>query len=452
MKGSAMLERVLKTISRYSMLAPGARVVVAVSGGADSVCLLHVLRELGVTVVGVAHFNHQLRGEESDQDERFVAGLAARLGLDFFCGGAPIGAAPGNLEQAARHARRDFFSGLIRDGRAGRVALGHTRDDQAETVLFRFLRGSGLTGLAGIHPVTAGGLIRPLIDVTRAEVEQFLRSRQIPWREDSTNRDPHFARNRIRRELLPQLAREWNPQIVQTLAHLADLCHEEERWRRILPGLEDGTGPIEFHAASLAALPRAQSRRILRQSISRARGDLRGIEFHHIESVLELAAGPAGQGKLTLPGVVAIRSFDWLRLSPPLSCTPVEPVAVTVPGTYAAPGGLTAIRFEVDETKRDLSCDTLKVELAWRRVQAPLQLRGWRPGDHYRPVGQSRDQKMKELFQKARIPSWRRRFWPILTSGSMILWASGFGPAEEFAAGEDPGPVLRIYEGNGVAG
>ena len=227
---SAVFERVLKTISRYNMLAPGARVLAAVSGGADSVALLHVLIEiaprLGATLAGVAHLNHKQRGAASDDDERFVARLAAEHGLTFHC--AEAGALEGNLEQAMRDARRDFFTRLIREGAADRVALAHTRDDQAETVLFRVLRGSGLSGLAGIHPVTGDGLIRPLLDVTRAEIEEFLHSRGVEWREDATNRDPRFARNRIRHELLPQLARDWNPKIVDALAQLGDLAWEEE--------------------------------------------------------------------------------------------------------------------------------------------------------------------------------------------------------------------------------
>src|SRR5258708_5205314 len=167
MKASDVLERVLKTIFRYSMLPAETRVIAAVSGGADSVCLLHVLHELApgltVTLAGVAHLNHKQRGAESDADERFVAELAGRLGVKFYR--AEGGAGEGNLEQAMRTARREFFTRLMREGAADRVAVAHTRDDQAETVLFRVLRGSGLKGLSGIHPATQDGLIRPLIGV-----------------------------------------------------------------------------------------------------------------------------------------------------------------------------------------------------------------------------------------------------------------------------------------------
>jgi len=451
MKSSAVLERVLKTISRYNMLTPGARVIVAVSGGADSVCLVHVLRELRIALSGVAHFNHKLRGAASDEDERSAAALAARLDLPFYRAQAQhLGSARDNLEQAARRARREFFASLMHAGSADRVALGHTRDDQAETVLFRLLRGSGLAGLAGIYPVTPAGLIRPLIGVTRAEVEEFLVSRNIQWREDASNQARRFARNRIRHDLLPQLARDWNPRIGEALASLADLALEEEQWwQGELDGsrfqLTERSGGIEMNARALAALPRALGRRLVRRAISLAKPGLLGIEFQHIQRILELAAREAGQGRLRLPGVDVIRSFDWIRLTLPGLPLPPGPVEIAVPGTYAAPDGASEIHLEVAD-----ACANLRMELSWGLFPAHVVLRGWRPGDHYRPVGQSRDQKVKEMFQKARVPSWQRQFWPILTSGNKILWARRFGPAAEFAAREVPGPVLRISE-NGIA-
>jgi tRNA(Ile)-lysidine synthase len=459
MKGSAVLERVLKTISRYSMSAPGSRLAVAVSGGADSVCLLHAMRELAprleVTLTGVAHFNHQLRGAASDEDERFVAALAANLDLPFYHATARVNREPGNLEQAARRARGEFFTRLIRDGVADRVVLGHTRDDQAETVLFRILRGSGLAGLAGIFPVTPEGFIRPLIDVTRAEVEEFLRSRGIAWREDATNQEPTFARNRIRHDLLPRLARDWNPRIGEALAHLADVAYEEERWwSGNLPEnlLIAADGGIEMGAAALAGLPLALARRTVRRAISLAKGDLKRIEYSHIERVIELAASHAGRSRLRLPGVDVTRSFDWVRFARPDPPRPVVPVLVSVPGKYQAPDGGTEIRLEIAEEKPAAGCANLNLELSWGRMPAPMELRGWRPGDHYRPVGQCRDQKLKEMFQSARVPSWRRPYWPILTSGDKIIWARGFGAAEEFAPDDIAGPFLRVVESENAKG
>jgi tRNA(Ile)-lysidine synthase len=454
-------------------------VIAAVSGGADSVCLAHVLRELlGPGLAGIAHFNHKFRGEASEEDERFVAALAAEMGLPFYRDEAGAGAAAGgNLEQNARRERREFFGRLIKDGVGDRVALGHTRDDQAETVLFRMLRGSGLAGLAGIHPTTADGIIRPMLDVTRREVEEYLLARGIAWREDQSNRDLRFARNRIRHHLLPQLAREWNPRIGESLAQLADLAFEEERWwcANLIEGETAGDkiacptsacstcSASEFRMDWLKGLPRAVARRVIRRAIAKAKGDLRGIEFGHVEGVmdhldqLDGLDGGAGNGHTTarvsggVPGVEVLGSFGFLRVAPLAAArAAIQPVTVNIPGAYATPDG--EIRLEIALAGPDVAetaesaCANLKAELA-----APLVLRGWKPGDHYRPVGKSRDHKLKEMFQTARIPSWRRRTWPILESGGKILWAREFGPAEEFAANGRQGRVLRVWDRRSAA-
>jgi tRNA(Ile)-lysidine synthase len=482
-EGLLVLERVLKAISRYNMLGLGSRVIAAVSGGADSMCLAHVLRELthgagtrsqptrspAPRLVGIAHFNHKLRGEASEEDERFVEKLAAELNLPFYrdeAGGGPV---EGNLEQNARRERREFFGRLIQESAGDRVALGHTRDDQAETVLFRMLRGSGLAGLAGIHPTTPDGIIRPMLDVSRSDVESYLRERGIVWREDQSNQDLRFARNRIRHHLLPQLSREWNPRIGETLAQLADLAFEEERWwsanldgvsadkpagdKIAWPTSACPTSASEFRLEWLKALPRAVARRVIRRAITRAKGDLRGIEFGHVEGIIDqldlldgLASGRVSGG---VPGVEVLGSFGFFRIAPLTAAREaIHPVTINVPGTYAigegeirleiAKGGSTQAS-QIHETAES-ACANLKAELA-----APVVLRGWKPGDHYRPVGKSRDHKLKEMFQNARIPLWRRRTWPILESGGKILWAREFGPAEEFAA-KGPGLVLRVWD------
>jgi tRNA(Ile)-lysidine synthase len=429
-----MLDRVLKTISRYNMLPAGTRVIVAVSGGADSVCLLHVLSELCPdSVAGVAHFNHKWRADASDEDERFVANLATRLALPFFR--AEATASHGNLEQEARRARLEFFAGL-----GATVALGHTRDDQAETVLFRFLRGSGLAGLAGIAPAK-NGIIRPLIDITRAEVEQYLRSRNIPWREDASNLDPRFARNRIRHQLLPQLTRDWNPQLPDTLARLADLAREEENyWESELVGQVPDLPSVELRASTLSSLPRAVARRLIRRAIEQAKGHLRQVDYAHVEAVFGL------KRTLHLPGVTVTRSFDWLRFSLPSAPAPCPPREIRPPGAYPSPDGLSQICVDLAHTGPDDACVTLGMEACWYQSCTPLVLRGWRPGDHYRPAGHSRDHKVQEMFQKARVPSWRRASWPILTSGDKILWSRQFGVAEEFTLPRDARTVLRIRE------
>ena len=279
------------------MIRPGQSVGVAVSGGADSVGMLAALRELaprfGVSL-RVLHLDHGLRGEESREDARFVRDLAASWGLPAVIQAARI-PPDGNLEEAARKARLEFFRQQMAGGAVDRVALGHTRSDQAETVLFRFLRGSGTAGLAAIRPVTVSGLVRPLIDVERCEVRSWLRDRGIAWREDSSNRNPAFARNRIRHELLPKLSGDWNPALEATLARTADWALAEEGyWQEEIGRLAEALftrrgGSIVVRADRLAALPLAVARRLARRAVEEVKGDLRGIDFDRIQAVVDLA-------------------------------------------------------------------------------------------------------------------------------------------------------------------
>ncbi|MBV8841848.1 MAG: tRNA lysidine(34) synthetase TilS, partial [Bryobacterales bacterium] len=348
----AVIDTVAATISRHRMLSPADRVIVAVSGGPDSVCLLDVLTELAprlnVTISGVGHLNHKLRGDESDQDEEFVRAVAQRCGIEFHREEVDLRGA-GNLEQAARQARRAFFNRLTQAGVANRIATGHTRDDQAETVLFRLIRGSGPNGIAGILPVTAEGLIRPLLDIARSDIREYLMSRGLAWREDSTNRDIRFSRNRIRHELLPQLAREWNPRIAEALARFADITQEEERWWAAEIGrvaaiefteTDDG---LEISAKQLAEMPKTVSRRLIRYAIAKIRDDDLPLAFEHIDAVLHLAAKREGEGTAKLPGLEAIRSFGQIRLQRESEHAPAR-TRVTVPGRY--PWGATAVCFD----------------------------------------------------------------------------------------------------------
>ncbi|HJT88500.1 MAG TPA: tRNA lysidine(34) synthetase TilS [Bryobacteraceae bacterium] len=459
-----MLERVFRTICRHGMFASAQKVAVAVSGGADSVCLLYVLRELAprwALRLSVAHLNHRLRGPESEQDVVFVRNLAGEFGFPFLLREADLAGTESNLEQAGRDARIAFFRDLMADGTADRVALGHTRSDQAETVLFRFLRGAATAGLAGIRPVTTTGFVRPLLEIDRSEVEEFLRSRGIPWREDLTNRSLQFARNRIRHELLPALARDWNPAICHTLAHTADWAlAEEEYWEAEIARLakahfQQGPGSLLVAAAPLRSLPMAAARRLVRHAMERIKGDLRAIDFAHISAVVQLAGSSEGHGRLQVPGLDIMRSFDWLRFAPPATTSGLETrnyrFPAPVPGTVPVPSSGSVIVLELIEnpTSTELSDCIYNEEMGcvdWRRVSGPLELRNWRPGDRYQPEGSTGEEKIKTLFQQSRVPLWERRHWPVLIDGTSIVWTRGFGPAASYAAGPGTGALLKIHE------
>jgi tRNA(Ile)-lysidine synthase len=457
-----LLSRIARFIERHAMFRTGQSVGVAVSGGADSVCLLHALLELAPRWdlrLRVLHLNHNLRGAESHADAAFVAALAGRLGLPVTIADADFSATPGNLEQAAREARLNFFRERMAAGEVDRAALGHTLSDQAETVLFRFLRGAGSAGLAGIRPVTADGIVRPLLEVDRAEVEAFLRERGITWREDSSNADPRFARNRIRRQLLPQLIRDWNPSIAHTLAQTADWAQAEEAWwEREVDRLADGLlrrrgGAAYLQAGPLAALPLAAGRRLVRRAIEAAKGDLRGVGFGHIGSILDLAASPRGHGCVQAPGLTVLRSFDWLRFVIPGAADGGAPFCqpATVPGALRIPGAGFEVNLELidkAETSHLPECvyNSGMGGLDWQRLSGPLEWRSWRAGDRYRPSGSTGEEKVKTLFQRARVPLWERRLWPVLTDGPSIVWVRRFGPAAGYESSRNSRWVLGIRE------
>jgi tRNA(Ile)-lysidine synthase len=295
----------------------GDRVAVAVSGGADSVALLELLLEardrLGV-VVSVAHYNHRLRGSESDADARFVERIAAAKELPFFGAGAETLHAT-NVEASARQDRYRFFEQLVRQGCTGKVATAHTADDQAETVLARLLRGGGPAGLAGILPaVRDGTVVRPLLEVRRAELRAWATARGVAWREDSSNRDRRFLRNRIRHELIPQLERDYNPGIVNVLNHTAEVARAEEaHWQREIEELatrmvREATEGAKLILADFVQLDEAQQRRVIRAAVTLAKGDLRRLDFDHVERVRRL--GLAGKGIVEIPSLRVERSRD----------------------------------------------------------------------------------------------------------------------------------------------
>jgi len=449
------------------MFQAGQRVGVAVSGGADSVCLLHVLFELASRWnlrLSVLHLDHQLRGEASRADARFVEQLAVQLGLPFSSTQvdvAGLAAERGeNLEEIARNERRRYFAEFLRAGALDRVAMGHTRSDQAETVLFRFLRGSGTAGLAGIRPVTAEGFVRPLLDVERAEVEDFLRERNIPWRQDSTNTCLDFARNRIRLDLLPTLQREWNPAISEMLVHTADWALAEEAYwdteiQRLARQYLTFKPPVVLlRADQLRDLPVAAARRLVRRAIETVKGNVRAIDFGHIAAVLSLASQTEGDGRLQVPGVDVYRSFEWLRMAPPRLDNLENRnfrLAIPIPGKVPLPGGGATILLELIENKpvtelSDSRYNKSVYYLDGDRISGALEVRNWRPGDQYRPADHSGDEKIKVLFQQARVPLWERRSWPVITIGEKIIWSRQFGPAADAAATPGSRLLLKVQE------
>ena len=460
----SLVDRVAEFIARHGMFRAGQRAGVAVSGGSDSVFLLHALRELASRwnlELSVVHIEHGIRGGASLEDAEFVAKLAASFGLAFHLHAANVPAENDNLEQAARRVRAAFYQELLASGKVDRIATGHTRSDQAETVLYRVLRGSGLAGLAGILPVTQEGCVRPLLALTRGEIQDWLRERGLEWREDETNQDRSYARNRLRHEILPLLAESFNPRLEEALANLATLAQDEEDyWDREIDRWQPEAGlqaPLVVPVSQLTGAPPAVARRLIRRLIRAAKGDLRQIEFAHVERILQMARSREGHDRVQLPSLDIFRSFEWIRFAPLRpGAAPVErdfSLALAAPGSVELPRETSRITLQVlEKTEAVEPYATVVNELDWERLRTldgtatGLELRNWRPGDQYRRVGQSTEQRIKLLFQEARVPLWDRRNWPIITYNGVILWTRRFGAAADFAAGPTTRMVLRVDE------
>ncbi len=463
------------------MFEPGLRVGLAVSGGADSMCLLHLLHCIGPQwnlQLSVIHIDHGIREEASRADADFVREAAAGYGVPFHIRALQIPEVADNLEQAARDARLAFFAELMASGQIDRVATGHTQSDQAETVLFRILRGSGFAGLRGILPHTDSHIVRPLLDVTRTEVEEWMRAGGFGWRIDETNSHRTYARNRLRHDILPQLREAFNPNLDAALAQLADLAREEEEyWSDALPPPPLRDGACYFHVEELTTLAPAVARRKIRRAVEGVKGNLRQVDYLHVDAILEMARSPLGSGRGQLPGLDVFRSFEWLRIAPAGfdSNRPRDfQVPVEVPGTALLPADGARIRFQLqDYEEKFQDRDKVESELDWERLTYPtapdaagettarsnagsaairaaksglLELRNWRPGDQYRRIGESHEKKIKLLFQEHRIPLWERRSWPVLTDGDRVLWTRRFGAAADFAPAPGTRTVLHIQE------
>jgi tRNA(Ile)-lysidine synthase len=442
----------------------GQRVGAAVSGGPDSVLLLHYLKilsaEAGFTLAAV-HFNHRLRGEESDGDEALVRDLAASLGLEYLRGEAEVRRVArerrGNLEAVARDLRYRYFFSLVDKGQLDCVATAHTANDQAETVLMRLLRGAGTRGLGGIYPALDGKVVRPFLSVTRAEVMGEIAARGLAYRVDSSNLDARLRRNKIRMELLPLLERDYNPEIIALLNQTADRARDDENclerlarerahpWR-VREGREERI-PIR----ALMEFPPALARRVLRQMVQIVRGSASGITYAHIEALRRFAAEAQSGRVQTLPGgALARKEFSWLVLAPDAGPPGGAgyAYAVTLPGEL--PVGELGSTFHFKILNRDDASKayTLKdsVGLDPQKLNGDLILRNWWAGDSFCPVGSRRTRKLKELFRERKIPQPRRKGWPVLLCANRIVWVRGFPPAQAAAASDQTARVLTVEE------
>jgi tRNA(Ile)-lysidine synthase len=493
------------TIRRENLLPRGTAAGVAVSGGADSVALLATLSALAPEWdwrLAVLHVDHALRGRQSNQDARFVERLAEKSGLPFFSEKLQWpknkGAAPGEIgEGELREKRYEALAYLAGHAAVDVIATGHHRDDQAETVLMNLLRGSGPSGLGGIRPrATIGGLmiVRPLLDCSREEIVAFCREEKLRWREDPTNRDPRWLRNRIRHALLPMLESEYNPRLRERLAQNArhfrkDEAFFEEEARKVLwCGRKEGDVPWSLKRKRLREVPDPILARVFRLWIMAAGGGATPPPAAQIEALIDLVriddpywrevrcSGdlvffvdddrlvlrpvPEGRGGVDRKTVM-MDSEEWPLI--PQAALPAEGLPLPIPGEIEVSTGAGSRNAEVGcelissdtspagfksarkEAFRSGGAGALEQHFDAQRVAEPLVVRNPRPGDRFHPLGAPGSKKLKEFLIDAGVPSARRRRLVILADAEDILWVAGVRIGHRVRLTEGTKEILRVW-------
>jgi len=444
-----MLERVRQHLVQLHMVAKGDRVIVSVSGGPDSVALLHSLAQLAPALglsLHVFHLDHALRGEESSADARYVAQLAERLGIPATVIALQPGELhrlPGSLQANARRRRYEEIRHLAGQIGATKVATGHTQDDQAETVLMRILRGAGTKGLAGIPPIRTQGkltFIRPLLLVSRQEVELYCAEHKLFPRLDASNTKTDYLRNRIRLRLIPLLAREYNPAIQANLSQLAEIMREEDQFLELL-GQEayrrclvnestEGVGGrpiVVLHGPRLVAEPLALARRVVRHAARTVLGPETDLGLESVTQVLNAATRHQGSHMVDLPGGLRLTvEYELCRLQaagPMVGPGPSDQWPVLLQGETEVPA--LGIQIQTQSLGPEFllpAPDPLTAVFDLDCLPGPLALRYRKPGDRIWPVGMEGSKKLQDILVDAKVPKSRRDRIPLLTAGNEVIW------------------------------
>jgi len=436
------------------MLNPSDKVIVAVSGGADSVCLLNCLLDLapefGLELLA-AHFNHKLRAAESDEDQHFVEELCIKLGVELRTGSADIKKIAkekkGSLEEICRESRYEFLLSLMRDTGFGKIALGHNLDDQAETVLMNVIRGSGIDGLKGIDPVR-DCYIRPLIEAARAEIVEDLNHRNIPFRRDSSNLDNSFRRNSIRNCLIPEIREKYNPSVSAALGRLAAIARMENSFLdKIAREALDHLQP-RIKIQDLLHYDPAIRNRIIKMALEELSPVKGGISYEHIIAALGVITGSDPGSCISLPyGISLRREYDFVvvgREDREERKDPEFKYIIKVPGTLVLKETGMEFRFALLDGPPEDTPSEWKAFMDYSNVVPPLVFRNYRPGDRIQPFGMGGHKKLQDVFTDRKIPRGRRRAIPVLADAESILWVPGVVMSERMRVARKSGNVLSV--------
>jgi len=445
-----IIKKVKSTIDKYQMIIPYEKIVVGVSGGPDSICLLHILyrlkEELKIELIG-AHFNHGLRPGEDEKETEFVKSFVESLGIPFEYGDAEkdIRKGGGSLEEKARIERYRFLENIRKRHNAQKIALGHNMNDQAETIIMRLLRGSGITGLKGIPPVR-DKIIRPIIDLTREEIIYYLNTEGLKYVIDSSNMDITFLRNKIRHILIPEL-KKYQPNIIRILAKTAEIILLEdeflelqtEKWVKEHVSFMEGAAIIPL--SRLKEIHIALRQRVIRNIIRKKIGHTRKISFEHISNILELIEKGSPNSEIHLPyNIVIKKRYDLLICDEKRSLEDYSYIIDRI-GEYYLPSIKSWIKIEEKEKLGDLNESDVLLDA--EKIDFPLEIRNIRPGDRiYLSIGHK---KIKDIFIDMKIPKEARKSIPILVNKGIPIYIWCIKKMDRrFAPKKDSKKILKI--------
>lgn len=448
-----MLAKVTKTLKKYDMLTQGEKVVLGVSGGADSVAMLYALNELigfGLELI-VAHLNHGIRGDEAKRDAEFVKETAKNLGLTFVYGEVDTPKYKEEsgltLEDAARTLRYNFFDQVLAKHYATKLATAHTLDDQAETVLMRLIRGSGSKGLSGIPPVS-NNIIRPLIDTSRDEIEQFLKSKSISWINDSTNESKEFLRNKIRLDLLPEL-KTYNPQIKEALSRTADILRYEEEFISNEAGkhfekiFNVNKSELIGDLAYYRNVQKPLRFNLLRQAVEKIAGSLKNVSSIHLTNADDFLLSDNPSGEIEIPeGIVIVKGYDTILVTKKSELEHEFKYTIQAPGKWSF--NEFAIEIEYVKTQGLDENDESVAYFDPETVEFPIEVRSFKPGDSFSPLGMTSSKKLQDYFTDIKFPQFMRSRVPLLFSKGEIMWIGGIRIDNRFKVNEKENEVLRM--------
>ena len=452
-----MHPKVFDYSQQHNLFAAGEKVVIGVSGGADSVAALRVLHELKDILdisLSVAHLNHGFRGAAARRDADFVDGLCANLNVPFYAEEVNVpgilASAGGSPQQEARKQRFCFFDRVATRIGAGTIVLGHHKDDQAETILLHILRGSGPGGMEGMRAKAdyqGLNIVRPLLCVGRDDVVTYLQGLGQPYCVDASNFKEDYTRNFVRLRVFPAL-KEVNPRVTELLCRLGTLMADDNEvlgqqvdniWPELSRSDEDG---IHLKVQAVCSLPKALGRRVIRRAWQTMHEETADLEYVHVEAILNLFSGHVGR-TLDLPReTVALRQRNWVSLHQKVAFMPYD-YPLIVPGETSLPGNM-VIRAElVSEVKSDyqsLDPHTAYVQISTGRMGVRTRL----PGDRYQPVGFSGHRKVKDMMSEAQIPRHLRDMWPIVVHDDRIVWVPGARVCEDYKIIDHSQRVVKL--------